>query len=69
MSGETTHDEHHAHSDHPVAGSIVGLVIVLIFGQAFAMLNKGTWETGVVIAAAILAVHTLVTIWVIDRRD
>lgn len=67
MSGETTHDEHHAHSDHPVAASIVGLVIVLIFGQAFALLNKGTWETGVIVAAVILLVWTLVSIWVVDR--
>ncbi|MGD9957322.1 MAG: hypothetical protein AB7O74_03890 [Candidatus Nanopelagicales bacterium] len=67
MSAETAHDEHHAHSDHPVAASIVGLVIVMIFGQAFALLNKGTWETGVIVAAVILAVWTLVTLWVIDR--
>lgn len=69
MSGdEHTHDDH-AHADSPIAASIVGLIIVMIFGQAFALLNNGTWETGVVIAAVILAVHTLVTIWVIDRRD
>jgi len=39
----------------------------MIFGQAFALLNKGTWETGVIVAAVILAVWTLVTIWVVDR--
>ncbi len=70
MSGdEHTHDEHHAHKDSPIAASIVGLIIVMLFGQAFALLNKGTWETAVIIAAVILAVHTLVTIWVVDRRD
>lgn len=68
MSGaENTHDEHHAHKDSPIAASIVGLVIVMIFGQAFAMLNSGTWETAVIIAAVVLAVWTLVTIWVLDR--
>ncbi len=68
MSGaEHTHDEHHAHKDSPVAASIVGLIIVMIFGQAFALLNSGTWETAVIIAAVILAVWTLVTIWVVDR--
>ncbi|MFC6236262.1 hypothetical protein [Longivirga aurantiaca] len=68
MSGaESTHDEHHAHKDSPVAASIVGLVIVMIFGQAFAVLNSGTWETGVIIAAVVLAAWTLVTIWVLDR--
>ena len=68
MSGaENSHDEHHAHDDSPVAASIVGLVIVMIFGQAFAVLNSGTWETGVIIAAVILAAWTLVAIWVVDR--
>ena len=68
MSGaENSHDEHHAHKDSPIAASIVGLVIVMIFGQAFAVLNSGTWETAVVIAAVVLAAWTLVTIWVVDR--
>lgn len=68
MSGaESTHDEHHAHKDSPIAATIVGLIIVMIFGQAFALLNSGTWETGVVIAAVLLAVWTLITIWVTDR--
>jgi hypothetical protein len=68
MSGaESTHDEHHAHKDSPIAATIVGLIIVMIFGQAFALLNSGTWETAVIIAAVILAVWTLVTIWVVDR--
>ena len=68
MSGaETTHDEHHAHRDSPVAATLVGLIIAMIFGQAFAVLNSGTWEAGVVIAAVVLAVWTLVAIWVIDR--
>ena len=68
MSGaEQTHDEHHAHKDSPIAASIVGLVIVMIFGQAFAVLNSGTWETAVIIAAVVLAVWTLMTIWVLDR--
>ena len=68
-AADHTPDEHHAHQDSPVAASIVGLILVLIFGQAFALLNKGTWETGVIIAAVVLAAWTLVTIWVIDRRD
>ena len=63
MSGaEHTHDEHHAHKDSPVAASIVGLVIVLIFGQSFALLNSGTWDTALIIAALILACWTPVPI-------
>jgi uncharacterized membrane protein YjjP (DUF1212 family) len=70
MSGaDPTHDEHHAHKDSPVAASVVGLILVLVFGQAFALLNKGTWETAVIIAVVLLAAWTLVTIWVVDRRD
>lgn len=64
---EHAHDEHHAHPQSPVAASIVGLLIALFFGWVFATLNGGSWQTGVIVATAILAAHTLVFLWVTDK--
>lgn len=64
---EHAHDEHHAQQQSPVAASIVGLLIALFFGWVFAQLNGGSWQTGVTVAVAILAAHTLVFLWVTDK--
>ena len=66
---EHAHDEHTAHKQSPVAASIVGLLIAVFFGWAFAQLNDGSWSAGVIVATAILGAHTLWSIWVTDNRD
>ena len=66
---EHAHDEHTAHKQSPVAASIVGLLIAVFFGWAFAQLNDGSWSSGVIVATAILGAHTLWMIWVADNRD
>lgn len=65
MTGpDTAHDDHH--SVHPVAASVVVLVIAAIFGLLFKAIEGG-WTTPGYVATGLLAVWGLVYIWAIDK--
>jgi hypothetical protein len=58
-------DHHDDHPVHPIAGSIVVVVIAALFGLLFSLI-AGSWTVPVVLIAVILAAWGVLNLLVLD---
>lgn len=57
---------HDSHAAHPLAATLVMLVIVAIFSAIFTAMTK-SFDVPVMVFAALATVYGLLQIWVIDK--
>lgn len=67
MTGPDAAHDHDAHADHPLAGTLVLLVLVAIFAAIFAAMTTKKIDAPVLIVTALMAGWGLVQIWVLDK--
>jgi len=67
MTGDDAAHAHDTHADHPLAATLVMLVIVAMFSAIFAAMSTKKIDGPVLIIAALLAVYGLIQIWVLDN--
>jgi hypothetical protein len=67
MTGDDVSHAHDTHADHPLAATLVMLVIVAMFSAIFAAMSTKKIDGPVLIIAALLAVYGLIQIWVLDN--
>jgi len=67
MTGDDAAHAHDTHADHPLAATLVMLIIVAMFSAIFAAMSTKKIDGPVLIIAALLAVYGLIQIWVLDN--
>lgn len=59
--------DHDSHADHPLAATLVMIVLVAVFAAIFAAMTTKSFDAPVMIVTALLAGWGLVQIWVLDH--
>jgi len=68
MTGsDAAHDTHDAHGDHPIAATIVLVLLVAMFSALFAKMASVSFDVSIAVVAALFTIFGLLWIWVLDR--
>jgi hypothetical protein len=67
MTGADAAHDHDAHADHPLAATVVLILLVAVFAAIFAAMTTKQVDAPVLVIAALLAGWGLVQIWVLDK--